>query len=391
MNGIFKLGFNGLMSLITGCINQGQKLLRFMESKRMYTIPTPLNPQEFASDYKRYKDNMRRYGFKPVKRDFRIFRNYMLEGGTDPALIVPSIVVHNYLTAILNPIPHNAYFEDKNMFDRILPKDILPKTLFRRMDGLWYDGAYKSKDFSEVIDELDSCPEGSKIIVKPSKDSSSGKGVRVFELAGGRWCDVQRKDSHFKLAIEGEWGDNDLVIQEVVKQHPFMASLSPTAVCTMRIVVYNSPVDRKCHIIWRGIRVGAEGSVTDNNHTGGVILGVDKNGKLHPFGTDQYGKKYERFNDVDYTAQPLVIPEFDKIIELALDITPRLLPHRFVAYDIALTDEGKPVVIEYNLRAYGGWLCQFAGDPMLGDKTDEILQYLARNKSKGQKVFYKIN
>lgn len=379
------------MMFLTWCINRGQALICYVESKKLYTINPQLNKESYKSDYKKYKRNLRKYGFSPSRRDFQVFRNYMIEGGSDPAFIIPAKLVHCYLTSILNPIPYNAYFEDKNMFDKILPKEILPTTLFRRMDGKWYNHAYKLLDYTSVLKELKELPEKSKVIIKPSKNSSSGKGVKVFEFVSGQWSNVIEKEKSLEESILSVWGDKDIIIQEVIKQHSFFSKLSPTAVSTMRIVVYNSPVDGEIHIIWRGLRVGGEGSIVDNNHAGGLMFGLDEKGKIYPFGTDQCGNKYTIFNGIDYSEQTLVIPNFDKVIRLVKEITPRLLPHRFIAYDIAQSEEGKPIVIEYNLRGYGGWVCQFAGDYMLGDKTKEILQYLSENKQRGGKVFYNIN
>ena len=43
----------------------------------------------------------------------------------------------------LNPKQFWAYYNDKNMFDKIFGTDILPKTIIRNIDGSYYTADYK--------------------------------------------------------------------------------------------------------------------------------------------------------------------------------------------------------------------------------------------------------
>lgn len=391
MNRKIKQVFDLICRFLTWVINQGQRLMCYRESHSMYRVPKFEDPKKINEEYKANARYLRQFGFKGNKRDFLVFRNYLADKGHDPKYIVPSTIVHKYLTAVLNPIPYNAYFSDKNMLDKIFPRQYLPKTLFRRMDGIWYDAEYQPIDFERCKEIAAEAADLPGIIVKPAKDSSSGRGVELFKLQNRDWKSFNGKYELFEALTGDIWGNADLIIQEALNQNDFLKRLSPTAVSTLRIVTYNSPVDSKVHLIWCGIRLGADGSVIDNNHGGGVILGVDKDGRLNPYATDQYGNKYSAFNNIDFSAESLYIPHYAEIIEFAKELTPPLLPNRFIAFDITIDHKGTPMVIEANMRGYGGWVCQFAGDYMFGEKTDEILQYLSEKKESIRKFFYCIN
>lgn len=327
----------------------------------------------------------------PLKRDFFVFREFFVINGNDPSFIVPDYIAHNYLTPILNPIEYNAYFEDKNMLDKIIPKKFLPRTFMRRINGKWYDDNYTMIEFDKLNDLLKDLKEGSKIVVKLTRNSSSGKGVEMYEKKEGGWKNITDKKDLSETNLFNKWKNKDLIIQEGVKQSDFFNQFNETSVNTLRLVVYNSPVDGQAYLIWGGFRVGGKGSFIDNNHAGGIMFGIKSNGEINSYGTDMYGNRYTEFNDVRFDSQKFIIPDYEELVGFAKKMAELLLPNRFIAFDIAVDLYNRPVVIEYNLRGYGGWACQFAGDCMLGDKYDEILSYLSKHRKDVKKVFYEIN
>lgn len=393
MNKVIKKILNFLCKFLTDCINQGQKLMVRKESHSVWRIPKDMKPEEYKEDYARYRNNLRKYGFNPSKRDFYVFCQYLRDCGNDPALIVPSYVVHAYLTSVLNPIDYNNYFEDKNMMDKILPKGCMPGTALRRIDGIWYDENYNRTELGNWLERSGSrYEEGARMIIKPGKDSSSGKGIKIYELKEGEWVNVQDKSDLLSTSSIGKtWNEGDLIIQDVIRQSAFLSQFCKTSVNTLRMVIYNSPVDGEKHLIWCGIRIGAEGMIVDNNHAGGLIFGIDENGKIASYGIDQHGNKYSVFNGINFKEREFIIPRYEDIVMFAKNISLHLFPHRFIAFDISLDESEKPIIIEYNLRGYGGWAAQFSGSPMFGDKTDEILAYVSAHRKRARKFFYKIN
>ena len=390
MNALIKKFLNYICHLLTCLVNFGQNFMCRRESVKLWKISDEKPSEEDKEAYKRHKAYLKRFGFKAVKRDFYVYARYLREAGNDPMYIIPTTIVHKYLTAILNPIPYNDYMEDKNMFDKILPREYLPHTLFRRMGGKWYDSEYQMISFEKVREIISSNVKGDGFIVKPTH-GNSGKGIVVFRKEGNIWNSFDGRGDFVSLISKSEWGAEDLIGQELIVQNEFLNHFCDTAVNTFRIIIYNSPINGSIRLIWSGLKIARQGSVVDNVHSGNLVFGVDRNGKLATYGCDQYGNKFSKINGIDFAKEEIFIPHYNKIIDLVKTLCPKLLPHRLIAFDIALDKDGNPVIIEYNLRGYSGWYCQFSGSYMLGDKTDEILSYLSEHRKNVDKFYYKIN
>lgn len=52
------------------------------------------------------------------KLDYLLFSRYI---GND-INIVPEAISHNIIEPILNPVEYRRFYEDKNMFDKVLPE-----------------------------------------------------------------------------------------------------------------------------------------------------------------------------------------------------------------------------------------------------------------------------
>ena len=391
MNKIIKYFLNNICIFLTWCLNQGQKLMSRIESLQLYRIPKFKNDPDIKREYIKYKKRLNKYGFWAPKRDFYVFRNYLYDKGNDPSLIVPIYIVNNFLTPLFNPIYCTEYFEDKNMYDKILPREYLPNTLFRRINEEWFDTFYNPIKFDEVLNGLNKISINQRVIVKPAKNTSSGKGIVIFEKNDEVWNNVLDGSIFDEQYIENKWKDKDLCLQLVMEQNDYFLQFCSTAVNSMRIVIYNSPVDGKCHLIWGGLKIAANGTILDNVNAGALVFGIDENGKLAPYGADKYGNKFNTINNLDFSKNDFIIPNYDKIIDFCKEVTPILLPNRWISFDIAINKSGQPIIIEYNIRGYSGWSCEFAGDPMFGDKTDEVLEYISINRKYARKVFYSIN
>lgn len=390
MSQLIKKIFGYICIVLTWCVNQGQKLMCRRESHKLYTIPKGKTPQE-KDYYREYKSNLRKYGFHPVKRDFLVFKNYFIERGKNPSVIIPGYIINNYLTPLLNPIPYREYFEDKNMFDKIFPKEYMPKTLYRRMGNQWMDNDYSILSLEKVWEGMTDNNDFLKIIIKPTKNSSSGKGIELFEFHDSCWQNMKTGRKLEKTYLKDLYGGEDLIIQEVLKQNDSISQFCDTAVNTFRIVIYHSPIDGECHYIWGCLRVANKGALVDNTHAGGILFGINKEGTLDSYGFDQYGKKYSNFNGIDFSKQQFRIQQYPDLIEFCKKMSPFLLPNRFISFDIALDYKGDPKIIEYNIRGYSYWAGQFIGTSPLGEKNDEILEYITKNHSRALKFYYSIS
>ena len=385
MNKRVKIILKYICSLITSIINKGQCLIvnrahKFMISKLHLR-------KENYSEYLEYAKWIRSYGFKPAKSDFVLFYPYLkhLEYGWK---IVPAYVVHNYINPILNPIEIRGFYEDKNSFEKLIP-NCLPHAVLKKIQGLFYNADYVPVDIRTDADLLKVLEGLNKIIIKPSVESSSGNGIKIFTKNGDNWIDVSDGEKLSIKLLNEEWGE-DFIIQEVLTQSPFMSRFNPTSINTLRMVTYRSVEDNEVSLLWTIIRIGGAGSFVDNAHSGGVYVGVDASGKLNHFVCNQYGEVFYEHNGLNFKEMDFVVPDYDKIVDFVKDAAKKVLHHRLVAFDVAVDANNEYKIIEFNLRGFSGWLGEFSGFLKFGDKADEILKYCSRHKGQANKVFYQI-
>lgn len=314
---------------------------------------------------------------------FRLFSHYI---GND-INIIPEDICHNIVEPILDPIRYVPYYSDKNIFDRLFRPGTLPKTIFRKMRGFYYDEQYNSIKLSEdcALYNILQSSGCNKIIIKPSVGSSSGNGIKLFEKKDNEWIEFGG-DSQLSLAyLNTNYGD-DIVVQECVEQAEFMSYFNPTSVNTLRLTLYRSVKTNECHIPSAIIRIGANGSLVDNAHAGGGCVGIKvEDGTLCNKVLNQYGESQTEFNGIDFTKEHK-IPNWDKVVDFAKYIGQNVPHHRLLALDIMIDKSGTPRLIEFNCDDYGMWVFQFTIGPALGECTDEIIEYCKNNLDKAQKV-----
>lgn len=305
---------------------------------------------------------------------YRVFRHYI----GDNINIVPEEVIHLVIEPILNSKMTAGYYADKNFFDKILPKAYQSQTILRRIRGRFYDGDYNIITINEsaLTHRLNDLGF-KKIIVKPTVDGESGRGVMLFEFSDSLGCWKSKHDGSTLTAefLTKKIGD-DFILQEAIEQHSDIAKFNSSSVNTLRLAVYRSVKDEQCHIIGAIMRIGSHGSIVDNAHQGGCFVGIDKDGKFGKVVCNQYGQIKQVFNDIDFN-DDYYYPKWDSVIPFAKDICKRIIHHRLVALDIVVDINGNPKLIEFNIipGTFSSWLFQYTVGSVFGDYTEEILEY----------------
>lgn len=289
--------------------------------------------------------------------DYRLYSHFC--GPT--ADIVPFDLLRNVIEPVLNPVEHWATYEDKNMFSTFVGEDSLPRTVASRILG----GPIRYKH------PLDA--EQSPLILKPSTGTSCGDGIMRFDRTkdGYRSSDGTLLTDEFMHAY-----GRDFILQEAVEQHPALSRLSPTAVATIRLVVYRSVADDKPYATAAVLRVGAAGSVVDNVVAGARFMGIDMaTGRVNtPFITKE-GLRTSVWNDINIEAEPeLTIPAWEAVKELGLRVATCIPHHRLLALDIAVTPKEKPMLIEYNIGSFSSYLFHYTGQTVFGLFTPEVIE-----------------
>ena len=310
-------------------------------------------------------------GIKPNPIYYRLFSKYI---GND-VNIVPEDICHDVIENILNPMRYAKYYADKNMFDKLLPENSLPKTILRKMNGFYYSDKYELLDLNES--KFSALLDGSglyRIIIKPSVGGSSGVGVKLFKrLENGSWISYDEKEILSKDYLDKSYG-KDFIIQECVKQFDYINQFNPTSINTLRLTLYRSVKDDSFHVPSAIIRIGGKGSVVDNAHAGGCYVGIFSDGTLDKKVLNQYVTVITVFNGVDFTKE-YRIPYWDNVVRFAKEIGKCIPHHRLLALDLMLDEYGNPKIIEFNCEYYSMWLFQFTASSAFGDFTDEIIEY----------------
>ncbi|MBR4131175.1 MAG: hypothetical protein IKU02_09710 [Bacteroidaceae bacterium] len=326
------------------------------------------------------------FGLKAKPTQYRVFSHYI----GNNINIVPEDICHYFIETILNPMRFRGYYADKNIYDILFPFGYIPRTILRKINGAYYDNDYNSIHLTEQqLFRILNNSETNRIVIKPSVGGMSGKDVRVFYRTNNsspKWKDVSTDnilDLHY---LEQHYGSN-IIIQEAAQQSDYISQFNPSSINTLRLAIYRSVLDNKCHVIGAIMRIGGKGSVVDNAHAGGCYVGILPDGVFCHEVYNQYGQKQTTFNDIDFTKN-YHYPNWQEVIEFAKSVGSFILHHRLLALDIMLDKNDKPHLIEFNLECFSTWLFQYTTGGAFGEFTDEILSYCKNKQNELEEIIH---
>ena len=241
---------------------------------------------------------------------YRLFSQYV---GFTP-YIVPEDIGRRYLEKFLNPKRFRPFYSDKNMYDLVMDISFTPKTYIRRINGSNLLG----EDYKPIQHNIDDLLKTSKgIILKPSIDTAGGLGVCLFERNDdGMFVNKKTKETLSSSFLLNS-GKN-FIVQEAVVQSSSISIFCKTAINTLRISVYRSVKDESLNILGCVLRIGKQGEIVDNSHSGGRFVAVDINtGRVGKQVFDIYGNHTNSWNEVDFSASEYTIPNWNSVIEFA--------------------------------------------------------------------------
>ncbi len=333
---------------------------------------------------KEWVEKWSQFGLKAKPTQYRVFSHYI---GND-INIVPEDICHDFIETILNPMRFRGYYADKNVFDKLFPEGYMPRTVLRKMNGTYYDEAYRPIEMTEsVFFQILNQSKIDKIVIKPSVGGMSGHDVRLFckdRDASQSWRDSSTKTLLDLSYIEHYYGSN-MIIQEVVQQSDYISMFNSSSINTLRLSVYRSVSDNECYVTGAIMRIGGKGSVVDNAHAGGCFVGIHPDGSFCHEVCNQYGQQQSTFNDIDFTNN-YQYPNWYEVIEFAKSVGKHVLHHRLLALDIVLDKDNHPHLIEFNVEGYSSWLFQYTVGTAFGDFTNEILRYCLKKQKEIEEV-----
>ena len=274
---------------------------------------------------------------------------------------VPNNVYHCEIVPKANVHNLQGPYGDKNMCDFLFPGENIVHSVLKNMNGYYY---FEGQPVSEE-EAIARCQNLKQVIIKPSRDSQ-GHGVQFFSAQDG----VSDLDGKTVAQLFKEY-KKDFLVQEWVRQHKDMAALNPTSVNTMRILSYRSGME--VLIIYSVVRIGRNGAVVDNQCAGGISTTISKEGKLGKEAFGGFSKDNILTTDTGVVLEGYQLPSYDKVIEMVKRLHLKLPFFNLVGWDMAVQEDGEPVLIEFNTNP---GLSQSAFKSGMGEYTERIIREL---------------
>ena len=253
--------------------------------------------------------------------DYKIAAMYNLNDAQRRTVITRGI--SNSIVRRMNDKAYWHIFDDKTEFNAFF-KEYIPRK------WLLINAETKPDDLSAL------CAGQTQLIGKPLEGSS---GVGIQKYTAEAW--QGGPEAFLKRLLDDGIG----ILEEIVAQHPLMASLCPTSVNTCRIATLLG--DKQQGIVYAFLRIG-NGKVMDNVDCGGMAARIDlPTGELKTVGADKQGNTFEKH---PMTGTPIVgfrIPYWEEAKRMCLEAAQKVPQMRFVAWDVAITPDG-PTFIEGN-------------------------------------------
>lgn len=301
--------------------------------------------------------------WRGIKLNYKYFELYKTGHDEVDSRYIPDDIYYTIVDPYFNKPIDCRYIDDKNLYDLLFSDVKQPKTVARKENGQFISASYELITEKEV---LSACVEIGKVVIKKSTNANGGESIYFWGN------DNSTKSLEVLKNILKK--DFDFVIQECVKQHFEMAKLHPTSINTIRILTLNW--HGEVRVLSSIIRMGANGSNVDNGHSGGVFCGIDETGRLKNCAYNYMtGQKFENTHPTSGAVfSDSVIPNFDECKDLVCKLAPRITSFsRLTSWDLSITEDGEPILIEVNL-AYGDlFFHQIANGPVFGNITKDII------------------
>jgi hypothetical protein len=256
-------------------------------------------------------------------------------------------------------------YTDKGRLQAHFPGAPTPRVLLRIMHGRLYDAAYRP-----VSDPLGVLAEagGGELVVKPSLESGGGKRVFIGRYADGAFH--TERGAIAAAEFLADYGAN-AVVQEAIAQHEGLARFHAPSVNTLRIMTMR--LAHEVTVLSTIVRFGVGGLRVDNEGAGGVSCGVTAAGALKAHAVDRLGRRFAAHpvTHVRFGGEP--VPGRDAAHDLARSLHDTLQHFDLLSWDIAVTGNATPTLVEVNVLGQGLEFHQMNNGPLFGDETDAVL------------------
>jgi SOS response regulatory protein OraA/RecX len=281
--------------------------------------------------------------------------------GLETPDMVPEEIFQADIEPTLNTCHEAHYLADKRFYTRWLPDAGFPVCLLHKVNGEVLDHTYTTLFGDKLAKYINSMKY--PVILKPATGSYGGSGVQFIQSASELTEVVLQEDN--------------VVVQEVVRQSPRTEAFHPQSLNTVRVYLYRSVHDNRIYIINRAFRTG-NGSRVDNVASGGLVTFLHGTGDLNGFALDRYGGRFETH---PVTGKPFSgqLPNIEQLDTLAKEVAHKLFRLRVVGLDLYCDNNDQWNMLEINTKGHSIRFSQYHGYPFFGEFTDEVIEYCKEN------------
>lgn len=344
----------------------GRSATRLELAPRIKTIGGEL-PKLTEAEKKSIDNIWRHIGAGNIDLDYWKFYKSLWGGVVSPT-IVPDNIYWSRIIRALNPASLTRTYINKSLYPIIFKGIRQPEILVNVINGIPYDRKMDKITPDAAVNILSRFDDD--IIIKPTVATSGGRGVSKINFHDGA-DEIKRTLSAYGC---------NYICQGIVRQSASTAVFNPTSLNTFRVNTVNINGKTTCECMM--MRHGLNGSVVDNFAVGGVVCGMTADGRFNGNNYNTALKKLTHLPDgTPYSG--ISVPRISDVMDYAIDSHQRFMPHiGHAAWDFALDENGKPVMIEVNLMLPGILMEQLTSrGPIFGNRTEEVIDYsLKRNK-----------
>lgn len=293
--------------------------------------------------------------------DYRYYDVYnkIISDGERLSQYIPDTFFYLFVDEYYTNPQHSNPCDDKNLYDLFFQDVNRPQTVFRKLNDIYLDENYNEITVEDAIWKAENCEE---VILKIGKFSYGGKGVKF-------WKSV---DSQVSEMTDFMRNCRDVVCQKVIKQHVNLSRLNPTSVNTVRIMTLM--LGQQVYVLSGVLRMGINGSRTDNASSGGIVCGIKPSGQLKGVAYDTSANRYER-HPQGTAFDNVSIPNYLEAVDMVISLAKRLSSiSRLISWDLAIDETGHPVLLEANFCGGEMDFHQLCNGPILGDMTQDVLR-----------------
>ncbi len=342
-----------------------EKLKRRQIKRYVDSIAKANTPKQFKLSVEQKKQAVSFFSsYKKISTLYHRFYTY--GSGVFSPYYLPMDMYINDVDEYFNNRAESKFLDNKCYYNAIFREIPQPQLIVSKIGGLWFSSNFEQISFETVKEIIDL---ESVAFAKVAEASSGGKGVAYLSTENGSMSEQLER---FVSGVQ-----RDIVVQKKVEQHKDLTAIHESSVNTYRIL---SLLTQEGVKIYSSIlRMGVGGERVDNASKGGIACGIDENGLLKKYAHKITGQRYEAHPTNGFVFEGYQLPSVDKAKELVKKAHP-MVPHfKLVSWDIAILENGEPVMIEANLAKGMSELHQFCNGPLFGDDTKGILDKVYEN------------